>query len=436
MGKLIILIVVILGAIAVAQLVRLYEHNQKLKKSGEHEVNDRDNNLNAWLMLTFNMFQFGGLIYLMLDYGYTGLGPAASIEGVETDWLLNLNFVIILAVFFLTNFLLFYFSFKYVRKEGVRATYFPHNNKLELIWTTVPAIVLAVIIILGLRTWNEVTAPATEDAVVIELYAKQYGWTARYSGENGVLGKYDYKLYDGTNNPLGLITQGTIDNAINLQIKKINEYDSLLSNTDDVLSDSTIEAYEFTLSHRERILRSLYQLKENHDNKIDQLANDDVIITDKLVLCVDQEYEFNMRAQDVIHSAYFPHFRAQMNAVPGMTTRMNFTPNITTEEMREIKGDPKFNYYLLCNKICGGGHYKMAMPVEVLSKKEFKIWWNSVKSEKSFGNKGAKSEEESSDDKKKDEKEGSDESPEDGGNLGDVTKNEDEDSSTAENESN
>ena len=128
MGKLIILIVVILGAIAVAQLVRLYEHNQKLKKSGEHEVNDRDNNLNAWLMLTFNMFQFGGLIYLMLDYGYTGLGPAASIEGVETDWLLNLNFVIILAVFFLTNFLLFYFSFKYVRKEGVRATYFPHNN--------------------------------------------------------------------------------------------------------------------------------------------------------------------------------------------------------------------------------------------------------------------------------------------------------------------
>ncbi len=174
MNKLVILLVIVLGAIAVAQLVRVYEFTQKLKKTGEQDINDRDNNLNAWLMLIFNIFQFGGLIYLMLAYGWTGLGPAASVEGVETDWLLNLNFVIILAVFFLTNFLLFYFSFKYVRKPGVKATYFPHNNRLELIWTTVPAIVLAVIIILGLRTWNEVTAPASENAVVIELYSKQF----------------------------------------------------------------------------------------------------------------------------------------------------------------------------------------------------------------------------------------------------------------------
>ncbi len=383
MNKLVILLVIVLGAIAVAQLVRVYEFTQKLKKTGEQDINDRDNNLNAWLMLIFNIFQFGGLIYLMLAYGWTGLGPAASVEGVETDWLLNLNFVIILAVFFLTNFLLFYFSFKYVRKPGVKATYFPHNNRLELIWTTVPAIVLAVIIILGLRTWNEVTAPASENAVVIELYSKQFDWTARYSGENGALGRYDYKLTTGTN-PLGLITSQTIEDAIAEREAKIADINKVLSNMDTVLSDSLISTKEFTLSHNERILRSLYQLRENHDKNLDELAFDDVIIPGKLVLCVNQEYEFNMRSMDVIHSAYFPHFRAQMNAVPGMTTRMNFTPNITTKEMRKIKNDPKFNYILLCNKICGKSHYKMKMDVEVLSEEEYAIWWASQKTAETF----------------------------------------------------
>jgi cytochrome c oxidase subunit 2 len=194
MGKLGILLVVVLGAIAVAQLVRVYEHSLKLKKTGENDINDRDNNLNGWLMLLFMIFQFGGFIYLMLAYGWTGRGPSASIEGEETDWLLNLNLVIIIAVFFLTNFLLFYFTYKYVRKPGVRATYFPHNNKLEMIWTVVPACVLAVIIILGLRSWNKLTSEAGEGAVVIELYSKQFDWTARYAGEDNVLGKYDYKL--------------------------------------------------------------------------------------------------------------------------------------------------------------------------------------------------------------------------------------------------
>lgn len=153
---------------------------------------------------------------------------------------------------------------------------------------------------------------------------------------------------------------------------------------DTVLSDSLISTKEFTLSHNERILRSLYQLRENHDKNLDELAYDDVIIPGKLVLCVNQEYEFNMRSMDVIHSAYFPHFRAQMNAVPGMTTRMNFTPNITTKEMRKIKNDPKFNYILLCNKICGKSHYKMKMDVEVLSEEEYAIWWASQKTAETF----------------------------------------------------
>ena len=213
MEKLIILIVLIIGAIAIAQLVRVYELTAKLKEGGEHEVTNRDNNLNAKLMLGFMMFQFLGFIYLMLKYGWTGRGEPASLQGVETDWLLNLNFIIVIFVFFVTNFLLFYFSYRYVRKPGVKATFFTHDNKLELIWTIVPAIVMAVIIILGLRSWNELTSGPTKDSEKIELFAEQFQWTARYSGEDNVLGKFDYKLTTGTNG-LGLMTKATIDSSI------------------------------------------------------------------------------------------------------------------------------------------------------------------------------------------------------------------------------
>ena len=67
-SKLLILLIVVVGAIALAQLVRLYELSSKMRKHGEHDIQDRDNYLNARLMLVFNIFQFGGLIWLMFPF--------------------------------------------------------------------------------------------------------------------------------------------------------------------------------------------------------------------------------------------------------------------------------------------------------------------------------------------------------------------------------
>ena len=375
-NKLIILIAVILGTIALSQLVRVYELSSKLRKTGEHEVSNRDNVLNARMMLVFMIFQFLGLIYLMIKYGWTGLGVAASNEGVETDWLLNLNFVIVLIIFFFTNFLLFYFSYKYVRKPGVKAYYYPHNNKLELIWTIVPAVVMAVIIILGLKSWNKLTAMSGSDAVRIELFSKQFDWTARYSGADNVLGRHDYKLTTD-NNELALITSNTIDSSIRIMLEGpsgIDVIQRVLNNRDTVLNDSTMNALRSDLSRKERLLRLLFQMKGHHSKKLDNSAWDDIIQKDTLYLCVNQPYEFNFRAKDVLHSAYFPQFRAQMNNVPGMTTRTKFTPILTTEQMRKKMNDPKFHFVLLCNKICGGAHYKMKMIIVVKDKKSFDVW--------------------------------------------------------------
>ena len=385
-NKLIILIAVILGTIALSQLVRVYELSSKLRKTAEHEVSNRDNILNARMMLIFMIFQFLGLIYLMIKYGWTALGVAASNEGVETDWLLNLNFVIILIASFLTNFLLFYFSFKYVRKPGVKAYYYPHNNKLEIIWTIIPAVVLAAIIILGLKSWNKLTSMSGSDAVRIELFSKQFDWTARYSGSDNVLGRHDYKLTTD-NNELALITSNTIDTSIRIMLEGPSGIDAIqriLNNRDTVLNDSTMSALRTDLSRKERLLRLLFQMKGHHSKALDNSAWDDIIQKDTLYLCVNQPYEFNFRAKDVLHSAYFPQFRAQMNNVPGMTTRTKFTPILTTEQMREKMNDPKFNFVLLCNKICGGAHYKMKMIVVVKDKKSFDIWMKQ-KSKETFG---------------------------------------------------
>ena len=382
-NKLIILIVIILGAIAIAQLVRVYEISAKLRKNEEHEVSNRDNRLNARLMLGFMIALFIGFIYLMTTYGWTGRGVAASVEGKETDWLLNLNFVIVIMIFFFTNFLLFFFTFKYVKKPGVKAFYYPHNNKLEMIWTVVPAIVLAVIIILGLQTWNDLVAPTGKEAIRVELFSKQFDWTARYAGQDNTLGKYDYKLTTD-NNELALLTSNTIDSALNNMLNGsngISRIQKLLNNRDTIFNDSTSNALRADLSRKERLYRLLAQMKANHNKKLDASAWDDIIQKDTLVLCKGQQYEISLRAKDVIHSAFFTHMRAQMNAVPGMPTRLKFTPSMTTEEMRKSKNNPAFNYTLMCNKICGGAHYKMKMIVVVKEKAAYNAWMASKKKE-------------------------------------------------------
>ena len=275
------------------------------------------------------------MIWNLKTYAPILLPESASEHGVGLDWLFNFNWVIIFFVFTITQILLFYFSYKYYGRKGNIATYFPHSNKLEMIWTVIPAIVLAVIIIFGLKAWNKITAPASKDAIVMQLYGKQFDWTARYAGKDNELGASNYKLITDEN-PLGM--------------------------------DST-----------------------------DSKGFDDIIVKNEFHIPINKETEFKLNSREVIHSAFLPHFRAQMNCVPGMTTMLHFTPIITTSEMRkkpyvinlmaginalrEKRGEKpeEFNYILLCNKICGNSHYNMQMTVVVESEEDYIKWLNSKK---------------------------------------------------------
>jgi cytochrome c oxidase subunit 2 len=235
-------------------------------------------------------------------------------------------------VFVATQVMLFYFAFKYRARRGAKAAFIAHNDRLEVIWTIIPAIVMTFLVVSGLDAWNTVMADLTdeEDYMEIEATGFQFGWNLRYPGADGLLGEKNFKLISGTN-PLGQ----------NWKDEK---------NLDDF-----------------------------HPGEI--------------VLPKGKKIRVRITAQDVLHNFYLPHFRVKMDAVPGMPTYFVFTPTKTTDEYRQelsnypeynVPADPKdpetkmlwevFDYELACAELCGRGHYSMRRLVRIVEQDEYDAW--------------------------------------------------------------
>ncbi|WP_299382428.1 cytochrome c oxidase subunit II [uncultured Lacinutrix sp.] len=353
MTALLSILVLVFILVAIWQMVKIFDLTQSDSVDGNNQVaNDKDNKLNGYLMIGFLAF-----IYIITIWSFVELGDlplmsnSASEHGPGVDSLMIISMIVIFIVQTITQFLLHYFAFKYRGEKGKKALFYADNNKLEAIWTIIPVIVLAVLIIQGLFTWTTImNVNEDNDPLIIELYAQQFSWKARYGGEDNTLGKANVRLID-------------IDRANTLGV-----------------------------------------------DEADPNAQDD-IITAELHLPVGRPVLFKMRSQDVLHSAYMPHFRAQMNCVPGMITQFGFTPTVTTADMRDTpemkdkvsnindirvqkskelvaKGEEglepyTFDYLLLCNKICGKSHYNMQMKIIVETQEEYDAW---IKTQKVFKN--------------------------------------------------
>ena len=335
---LILLVVALLG-VTFWQLSKIFKLSQgKVDDSGV--ANDKDNATQGKLMLAFVIFLYALTAWCFIKYWSYFLPAASSAHGADYDKLMMISMVLIMFVQTLTQGFLHFFAYKYKGKEGNKATYFADNNTLEIIWTVIPIITLAGLIIYGLYTWTEImNIDEDEDSLVVELYAYQFDWRARYSGADNELGKANVRFIEGVNT-LGI-------------------------------------------------------------DASDNYAMDD-IVTNELHLPVNKKVIFKLRSQDVLHSAYMPFFRAQMNVVPGMITEFAYTPIETTEEIRAsefmiekvktindirrkkskdllAKGEEalepyEFDYYLLCNKICGASHFNMQMKIIVESEEDYNEW--------------------------------------------------------------
>ena len=296
---------------------------------------DKDNETQGKIAIGFMVFLYAMMIYSLLAFNVIMLPEASSVEGEHDDNLFDITFWLIGIVQFIIQFLIFFFSYKYRGRKDKKALFFADSHKLELIWTVIPAITIVVLIGYGLWQWNNVmTIGDDENPIVIEVYSQQFRWDARYAGKDNELGLGNVNFIKGIN------TMGV--------------------------------------------------------DMSDPNSKDDKQVTE-LYLPKGKKVLFKFRSQDVLHSAYMPHFRAQMNCVPGMVTQFAFTPKYTTEEMRKnpevmaktkginkirsAKGEElyEFDYLLLCNKICGASHYNMQMKITVVEEHDYNKWLSEQK---------------------------------------------------------
>lgn len=370
MTELLILVAVVVAVIAIAQVVRIFELSNKLKGIRESDVTDKDNDTQGKLLLTFGILFIASFFVMTAKWQHVILPVSASEHGHEIDFLMDLSMGLIIIVFLITQPILFYLSYKYRGRKDRKATFISHNDKAEIIWTAVPAIVLTVLIVYGLQTWSKIMDRSNiGDAVVVELYAKQFDWTARYAGADNELGAANVRFIGGLNS-VGVISESAY-------AKQIADLDVNIEKA-KVKIASELNATK-RLKGEERLAK-MEALKKTFTAVIDQTAPDrliaaeDDVVVKELHLPVDKTVHLKFRSQDIIHSAYLPHFRVQMNCVPGMNTDFVFKPTLTTEEMRVETGNEEFEYILLCNKICGAAHYNMQLKVVVESEEDYNKW--------------------------------------------------------------
>lgn len=308
-----------LGFLITFQIAKASEYVSILK--GERKSFEQSNRVNAFLMVLFLVL---GLIGIWLChkalYDKTLLPlPSASDHGEKIDTMMFITIAVCGVVFFITQILLFWFSFKYQYTEKRKAYFYPHNTNWEILWTTIPAIALCVLVGFGLYYWYKITGDAPKNAMQVEVTGKQFNWIYRYPGKDNVFGKKYFKNIDGANgNELGLIWD-------------------------------------------------------------DKAAQDDIVTTTALYLVVNEPVKFNIFSRDVIHDVGLPHFRMKMDAVPGTPTTMYFTPKYTTEQMKKITQNPDFEYEIACDQMCGNSHYSMKGVLKVVTRDEFILWRASQK---------------------------------------------------------
>lgn len=309
-----------LGFLVTFQIAKASEYVAVIR--GSDKARKQTNKINGFLLLVFLILGMIGVYYCNERLGGKILqfGSAASAQGLLIDRMIKITLIITGIVFFITQVLLFWYCFRYQESDKRKAYYFPHNNKLEIIWTVIPAIALTVLVGFGIIYWFRITGDSPKDASVVEVTGSQFKWEFRYPGQDKILGKKYFKNIDAANNPLG----------------------------------------------------QLWDDKANMD--------DIYVSGEPMHLVVNKPVKLIIGAKDVIHDVGLAHFRMKMDAVPGTPTTMWFTPTKTTRQMKEETENPNFVYEISCDQMCGQGHWSMRGEIIVETQEEFDVWMAKKKS--------------------------------------------------------
>ena len=342
MTTLLVLASIVLLIVVAVQIGRISELSAKIR--GEEAAEDESNKFNSRLGM---FFLVGFLTFCVSTAWYyknymIGYGPLhhASIHGPKIQALFNTTLFFTGIVFTLTHIALFWFMYKYRAEKGRKVLFIPHDNRLEVIWTVIPAVVMCGLVVGGLWVWNDAMADVKEgeDYLEIEATGYQFAWDIRYPGADNALGtKYFRNIVPGVND-LGI---------------------------------------DFN----------------------DPKSHDDFIVSDEIMLPKGKKVRVRITAKDVLHNFYLPHFSVKMDAIPGLPTYFVFTPTMTTEEYRmelkkypeyQVPADPAepngpkkwevFNFELACAELCGKGHFSMRRILKIVSPDEYQKWLETQKS--------------------------------------------------------
>ncbi|MBE7177200.1 MAG: cytochrome c oxidase subunit II [Mucilaginibacter polytrichastri] len=295
----------------IGKVLQVYDLTRRIQGKKEGINWNRIQGTGFALFLVLGVY---GAYWSFANQGSRILPDAASEHGQRLDSMFWTTTIITGIVFFVTQILLFGFTYVYQASKKRKAYFYPHNNTIEKAWTIAPAIVLTVLVVLGFFTWRSITnvpKAEQESAINIDVTAHQFAWDVRYAGADNKLGVKNFRLIKGTND-------------LGVDFRDKNAYDDLR--------------------------------------------------VSEMVIPVGKSVRLNLGSKDVLHSFYMPHFRVQMNCVPGLPTSFQFTPTKTTAQMQDELNDPKFEYLFYCAKICGASHYNMKFPVRVVSEGEYQKW--------------------------------------------------------------
>lgn len=143
------------------------------------------------------------------------LPDTASTYAPDVDGMFSLILWITLIVFVLVEGCLVYFLWKYRHKPGRKAVYYHGNNKLEITWTTIPALILVFLAVFSNKIWSEIKSPDRfpKNAPVIRIMPRQFEWDITYPGPDGKFDTPDdintiNNLYLAANEPVQIKLQG------------------------------------------------------------------------------------------------------------------------------------------------------------------------------------------------------------------------------------
>ncbi|HEX8651433.1 MAG TPA: cytochrome c oxidase subunit II [Pyrinomonadaceae bacterium] len=195
--------------------------------------------------------------------------PPISEHGPAYDRQFMITILVVGVSFAVAQIALGYMVWRY-RDTGSasdRALYSHGNNRLEMIWTVITALIFIGLAVAGQRVWAQLhfqNAPA--GSAVVEVVAQQFQWNFHYPGKDNAFGRTDPTLIrDSELNFVGL------------------------------------------------------------DDK-DPNAKDDAVVS-SLIVPLNRPVELILRSKDVTHSFWVPPLRFKQDLVPGMAIRVHFTAN-------------------------------------------------------------------------------------------------------------